>query len=220
MLGRRTFLVTWSAWRKVDLSARLFGLSTAAMSLQNLSDLFLYELWTLCAGIKQVIAELLRMSRLASNYRIRDELKAGAENSKEHWYLLRTIISSYQPILEADSCAAMNGLIASSEHLFDTCLAANSGALDAALICASLDIVDRQLARLERLRLYATLLSDWQTITILDVVLNDMMEVKHRLTELMGRYVHLDTDWEPESNPVPGDTFVDSESAAGPAVRH
>jgi hypothetical protein len=46
------------------------------------------------------------------------------------------------------------------------------------------------------------------------------MEVKHRLTELMGRYVHLDTDWEPESNPVPGDTFVDSASAAGPAVRH
>jgi ferritin-like metal-binding protein YciE len=190
------------------------------MNLQNVSDLFLYELWTLCAAIKQVIAELLRMSRLASNYRIRDELKAGAENSKEHWYLLRTIISSYQPILEADSCAAMNGLIASSEHLFDTCLAANSGALDAALICASLDIVDHQLARLERLRLYATLLSDWQTITILDLVLNDMMEGKHRLTELMGRYVHLDTDWEPESNPVPGDTFVDSESAVGPAVRH
>ena len=62
------------------------------MNLQNVSDLFLYELWTLCAAIKQVIAELLRMSRLASNYRIRDELKAGAENSKEHWYLLRTII--------------------------------------------------------------------------------------------------------------------------------
>ena len=190
------------------------------MSLQNLSDLFLYELWTLCAGIKQVIAELLRMSRLTSNYRIRDELKAGADNAKEHWYLLRTIISSYQPILELDSCAAMNSLIASSEHLFDTCLTANSGALDAALICASLDIVGHELARLERLRLYATRLSDWQTITILDAVLNDMMEVKHRLTELMGRYVHLDTDWEPESNPVPGDTFVDSESAVGPAVRH
>ena len=105
-------------------------------------------------------------------------------------------------------------------HLFDTCIAINSGALDAALICASLDIVGHELARLERLRLYATRLSDWQTITLLDAVLNDMMEVKHRLTELMGRYVHLDTDWEPESNPVPGDTFVDSESAVGPAVRH
>ena len=70
------------------------------------------------------------------------------------------------------------------------------------------------------MRLYATLLSDWQTITILDAVLNDMMEVKHRVTELMGRYVHLDTDWEPESNPVPSDTFVDSASAAGPAVSH
>ena len=80
------------------------------------------------------------------------------------------------------------------------------------LICASLDIVGHELARLERLRLYATGLSDWQTITILDAVLNDMMEVKHRLTELIGRYVHLDTDWEPESNPVPGDTFVDSAS--------
>jgi len=48
--------------------------------------------------------------------------------------------------------------------LFDTCLAANPGALNAALICASLDIVGHELARLERLRLYATLLGDWQTI--------------------------------------------------------
>ena len=55
------------------------------MNLQNVSDLFLYELWTLCAAIKQLIAELLRMSRLTSNYRIRDELKAGADNAKEHW---------------------------------------------------------------------------------------------------------------------------------------
>jgi uncharacterized protein DUF892 len=114
----------------------------------------------------------------------------------------------------------MNSLIASSEHLFDTCIALNSGALDAALICASLEIAHHQLNRLERLRLYATRLSDWQTIMILDAVLNDMMEVKHRLTELMTRYVHLDTDWESESSPVPGDTSVDSESAVGPAVRH
>jgi len=117
--------------------------------------------------------------------------------------VLRTITSTYLPILEVDGCAAMSGLIASSEHLFDPCLAANSGALDAALICASLDIVDHELARLERLRLYATLLSDWQTITLLDAVSDDMMEVKHRLTEFMRRYVHLDTDWEPESSPVP-----------------
>jgi ferritin-like metal-binding protein YciE len=68
-----------------------------------------------------------------------------------------------------------------------------SGALDAALICTSLEIAHHQLGRLERLRLYATRLSDWQTITILDAVLNDMMEVKHRLTELMGRYVQLDS---------------------------
>jgi ferritin-like metal-binding protein YciE len=190
------------------------------MNLQNLSDLFLYERWNLCAAITQAIAELLRMSRLTSNHELRDELKADADNAREHWYLLRTITSSYQPILEVDGCAAMNSLIASSEHLFDTCIAVNSGALDAALICASLDIVRHELGRLERLRLYATRLNDWQTTTILDAVLNDMMEVKHRLRELMGRYVPLDTDWEPESNPVPGDTFVESESPAGPAVSH
>jgi ferritin-like metal-binding protein YciE len=114
----------------------------------------------------------------------------------------------------------MNSLIASSEHLFDTCIAVNSGALDAAFICTSLEIAHHQLGRLERLRLYATRLSDWQTITILDAVLNDMMEVKHRLTELMGRYVQLDTEWEPESSPVLGDTSVDSGSAVGPPVRH
>jgi hypothetical protein len=56
------------------------------MNLQNVSDVFLYELWTLCTAIKQLIAELLRMSRLTSNYEIGDELKADADNSKEHWY--------------------------------------------------------------------------------------------------------------------------------------
>ena len=56
------------------------------MSLQNLSDLFLYELRNLCAAIKQAIAELLRMSRLTSNHELRDELKADADNAREHWY--------------------------------------------------------------------------------------------------------------------------------------
>lgn len=180
------------------------------MNLQNLSDLYLYELSTLCAAIKQVTVELLRMSRLTSNDEIREELKADADNAKEHWYLLRTIISSYQPIFRLESCTGMNGLIASSEHLFDACIAVNSGALDAALICAFLDIVHHELARLERSRLYATLLSDGQTITILDAVLDDMMDMKHRLTGLMRLYVNLDIGWEPESI-VPSDTCANSE---------
>ena len=46
------------------------------MNLRNLSDLFLYELWTLSDAKKQVIAVLLRMSRLASNYDLLEELKA------------------------------------------------------------------------------------------------------------------------------------------------
>ena len=41
------------------------------MKLRNLSDLFLNELWTFCDAKKQVMAVLLRMSRLASNYELR-----------------------------------------------------------------------------------------------------------------------------------------------------
>ena len=58
------------------------------MNLQNLSDLFLYQLSTLCVAVKQVTVEPLRMSRLTSNKEIREELKADADNAKEHWYLL------------------------------------------------------------------------------------------------------------------------------------
>jgi hypothetical protein len=44
-------------------------------------------------------------------------------------YLLRTIISSYQAIPPVEDCAAMKGLIASSELLLNNCGAANTGAL-------------------------------------------------------------------------------------------
>jgi ferritin-like metal-binding protein YciE len=91
------------------------------------------------------------------------------------------------------------GLIASSELLFNTCSAANVGALDAALICVSLDIVHYELTRLERLRLYAKLLSDWQTVTILNAILDDVVEAKHRLAELMALYVGLDPVSEPNA---------------------
>ena len=155
------------------------------MNLRNLSDLFLYELWTLCDAKKQVIAVLLRMSRLASNYELLEELKAHTDQAKEHMYLLRTIISSYQAIPPVKNCAAMKGLIASSELLLNNCGAANAGALDAAVICTSLDILHYELAKLERLRLYANLLSDRQTVTILNAVLHDSIETKHRLAELM-----------------------------------
>ena len=46
------------------------------MNLRNLSDLFLYELWTLNDAKQQVITVLLRMSRLASNYELLEELMA------------------------------------------------------------------------------------------------------------------------------------------------
>jgi ferritin-like metal-binding protein YciE len=75
-----------------------------------------------------------------------------------------------------------------------------------ALICTSLDILHYELAKLERLRLYAKLLSDRQTVTILNAVLDDSIEAKHRLAELMGFCVDLDSVSAPKSIPVPGDT--------------
>jgi ferritin-like metal-binding protein YciE len=99
------------------------------MNLRDLSDLFLYELSTLCDAKKQVIALLLRMSRLASNYELLEELKAHTDQAKGHMYLIRTIVSSYQEVPPVKSCAAMKGLIASSELLFNNCVAANVDAL-------------------------------------------------------------------------------------------
>jgi ferritin-like metal-binding protein YciE len=176
------------------------------MKLRNLSDLFLYELWTFCDAEKQVMAVLLRMSRLASNDELRKELQDHADSAEEHMHVIRTIIGSYQAIPPVKSCTAMRGLIASSELLFNTCIAANNDVLDAALICTSLDIAHQELARLERLRLYAKHLSDWQTVTILHAMLDDVTEAKYRLAELIGLYVYLDSVSEPESIPIPSDT--------------
>jgi ferritin-like metal-binding protein YciE len=184
------------------------------MKLRNLSDLFLYELWTLCDAKKRLTAVLLRMSRLACNYELREELKADADDAKEHMYVIRAIISSYQAISPVKTCAATKGLIASSELLLNTCVAANASALDAALICASLDIVHHELGRLERLRRYAKLLSDWQTVTILNAMLDEVTEVKHRLAERMGLYVNLDSVSDPDSIPVPGDPLAYSVTSA------
>jgi ferritin-like metal-binding protein YciE len=90
------------------------------MSLQNLSELFLYELWTLCDAKKQVIAMLLRMSRLASTYELLEELKAHTDRAKGHMDLIRTITSSYQAIPPVKNCAAMKGLIAQASFFFTT----------------------------------------------------------------------------------------------------
>jgi ferritin-like metal-binding protein YciE len=125
------------------------------MKLRPLSSLFLYELWTLCDAKMQVIAGLRRMSRLASNYRLVEELKAERNQAKQHMYLIRTIISSYQPIPPVKS-SAIKGLITSSNLLFNRC-GANAGAMDAALICASLDILYYELAKLASRRSWSPL---------------------------------------------------------------
>jgi ferritin-like metal-binding protein YciE len=184
------------------------------MNLRNLSDLFLYELWTLCDSKKQVIAVLLRMGRLAGNYELLEELKAQTDQAKGHMYLIRTIISSYPAIPPVKNCVPMKALIASSELLFKNCGAANASALDAALICTSLDILHYELAKLERLRLYATLLSDRQTVTILNAVLDDLIEAKHRLAELMDLCVDLDFGSAPKSIPI----SVGTPATSAPAV--
>ena len=145
------------------------------------------------------------MSRLACNYELLEELKAHTDQAKGHMYLIRTIISSYQAIPPVKNCAAMTGLIASSELLFNNCGAANAGALDAALICTSLGILHYELAKLERLHLYAKLLRDRQTVTILNAVLHDSIETKHRLAELLDLCVDLDSVSAPKSTPLPAD---------------
>jgi ferritin-like metal-binding protein YciE len=174
------------------------------MKLRTLSSLFLYELWTLCDAKMQIMAALRRMSRLASNYRLVEELKAESARAKQHMYLLRTIISSYQAIPPVKS-SAIKGLITSSNLLFNRC-GANAGAMDAALICASLDILYYELAKLERLRLYANLLSDRQTVTILNSVLDDSIEAKRRLAKLMCLCVDLHCVSAPKSIRAPDGT--------------
>jgi ferritin-like metal-binding protein YciE len=171
------------------------------MKLRSLSNLFLYELWTLCDAKTQVTAVLLHMSRLASNCDLVQELKAQSNQAKEHMYLVRTIISSYQAIPPVKNDPAMKGLTASSQALIARCYA-NPASLDAALICTSLDILFYELAKLERLRLYAKLLSDPQTVTILNSVLDDSMETRHRLAKqakLMCLCVDLDSVSAPKS---------------------
>jgi ferritin-like metal-binding protein YciE len=121
-------------------------------------------------------------------------------------YVIKTIISSYQAIPPVKSCEAMKSLIASSELLFNKCGTDNAGALDAALICTSLDILHYELAKLERLRLYAQLLGDQQTLTILDAVSDDSIEAKHRLGHLMGFCVALDSVSPPRSMPASAHT--------------
>jgi len=54
--------------------------------------------------------------------------------------------------------------------------------------------------------LYANLLSDRQTVTILNGVLHDSIEAKHRLVELMDLCVDLDSVSAPKSIPVSGGT--------------
>ncbi len=61
-----------------------------------------------------------------------------------------------------------------------------------------------KLAKLERLRLYAELLSDRQTVTILNALLHDSIEAKHRLAKLVGLYAGLASVSAPKSIPVPG----------------
>jgi ferritin-like metal-binding protein YciE len=176
------------------------------MKLKDLSDLFLHELWTLYGAKIQVTAWLLHMSCQARHHELREELEKDADSATENGYLIRSIVGSYQATSPVKTCGATSDLTAASELLFSTCVAEGTGALDVALICASLDIVQHELARLERLRSYAKALSDWQTLEILNTVLDDVALAKHRFAELMDRYIDLEFVSEPELLRVPNRT--------------
>ena len=53
--------------------------------------------------------------------------------------------------------------------------------------------------------MYAKPLSDRQTVTILNAVLHDSIETKHRLAELLDLCVDLDSVSAPKSTPLPAD---------------
>jgi ferritin-like metal-binding protein YciE len=153
------------------------------MPMNNLNDLFVYELKDLYSAEHQLIKALPKMVRAADNLQLSSALAAHLQQTEEHARRIEDIFSAgLEGSPRGRKCAAMEGLVTESKEVLD-----EDGApdvKDAALIGAAQRVEHYEIAAYGTARAHAQQLGYANAARLLEQTLHEESAANDKLTQI------------------------------------
>lgn len=154
------------------------------MALETLHDVLVDNLKDLLHAEKQLVRSLPKMSKAATDERLKEAIDEHLEITKNQVTRLEEIFSAIGETAKPKKCPAMEGLIEEGEEIIGEKKGSTPAALDAALIAAAQRVEHYEISGYGSARTFAEVLGFEDAARMLQETLDEESEANEKLNEL------------------------------------
>ena len=159
------------------------------MELESLRDLYVHELKDLYSAERQMIRNMPKMVKAATNRQLSSAFRQHLEQSKRQAERLEQILKSHNETTRGPKCEGMAGVLKEGDEMVSE--DAGDEVRDAGLIAAAQRVEHYEIAGYGCARTYAELLGDKKGARMLDMTLREEAATDQKLTKLAKSVINL-----------------------------
>ena len=159
------------------------------MELESLRDLYIHELKDLYSAEKQMIRNMPKLAKAATNRQLASALNQHLEQTKRQAKRLEDILAANGESTRGPKCAGMEGVLSEGDEIVSK--DAEDEVRDAGIIAAAQRAEHYEIAGYGCARTYAELLGDKKGARMLDMSLREEAGTDVKLTKLAKSVINL-----------------------------
>ena len=159
------------------------------MELESLRDLYVHELKDLYSAEKQMIRNMPKMVKAATNRQLASAFQTHLDQTKRQAERLEQILQDNGESTRGPKCEGMEGVLREGDHMVNE--DAEDEVRDAGLIAAAQRAEHYEIAGYGCARTYAELLGDKKGARVLDAILREEAATDEKLTKLARSVINL-----------------------------
>lgn len=159
------------------------------MELESLRDLYIHELKDLYSAERQMIRNMPKLAKAATNRQLASAFNQHLEQTKRQAKRLEDLLASHGETTRGPKCQGMEGVLREGDEMVSE--DAEDEVRDAGLIAAAQRAEHYEIAGYGCARTYAELLGDKKGAKVLDAILHEERGVDEKMTRLAKSVINL-----------------------------
>ena len=168
----------------------------SGMELESLRDLYIHELKDLYSAERQMIRNMPKMVKAATNKQLASAFRQHLDQTKRQAERLEQLLTSHSESTRGPKCEGMAGVLKEGDEMVSH--DAEDEVRDAGLIAAAQRAEHYEIAGYGCARTYAELLGDTRGAKVLDSILREEAATDVKLTKLARSVINLKAKKAPE----------------------
>ncbi len=168
----------------------------SGMELESLRDLYIHELKDLYSAERQMIRNMPKMVKAATNKQLASAFQQHLDQTKRQAERLEQLLTSHSESTRGPKCEGMAGVLREGDEMVSQ--SAEDEVRDAGLIAAAQRAEHYEIAGYGCARTYAELLGDKRGAKVLDGILREEAATDVKLTKLARSVINVKAKQAPE----------------------